>query len=343
MPKKSLPKILILYTGGTFGMSPGLNFKALSPVTLKKRLLQQVPEIQALARCEVLPLFQLDSCQMGPPHWLSIAEIIRSSANGYQGVVVLHGTDTLAYTAAALSILLSPAPLPVVLTGAQKPLAALRNDARGNLVSAIEVAASAPRSLRNRVMVAFHDELYLGSRVRKKSAQDFDAFESPRFPILATIGNQIQYHDVIHHLPKLTRKKNRMPSMTARMFAPQILKTEVTPLTPKSWSSDGFLKEIDAILITLYPSGTAPTDDPNFSAWLQAVRRRRIPIFGITERNHSLPKLGLYPSGKILQQSGVHWCESLTPEAAWVKIWYLLAQQIPISKATWNRRLADEN
>lgn len=351
--RKPLPHILVLYTGGTFGMSPGLRIRKQNTRELKQNLMKSVPELGLIAQCTIEVVSQIDSCQMHPGNWIALAQYIqtqlqRHKKNPVQGVVILHGTDTLSYTAAALSYLLSPSPIPVVLTGAQRPLSALRNDARGNLISAVEVAAHAPAPLQNRVMVLFHDHLYLGSRVRKKSAQDFDAFESPRFPPLATIGTQIDYQPIIHTLPRLKKNPALARLLKSNQFQksagndPQILVTEVTPSTPR-WIEAALTRrspekpELDAALITLYPSATAPTEHASFMGLLAAFKRARIPVYAVAEREGPSPRLDLYPSGQELKSYGVLWGGSMTPEAAWVKIW--LTQLLDLS---WNPALSDE-
>ena len=349
-----MKKILIIYTGGTFGMSENLEIPDLSSGELKKRLEAAIPEMKQMARCSVEILFNTDSCQMGIPHWLEMAELIRKRAAGYDGAVILHGTDTLAYTASALSFLLAPAPFPVVITGAQKPLSTLRNDARSNFLTALEVAAGAPGKLQNRVLVAFHDELFLGSRVRKKSAIRFSAFESPRFPVLARVGSTIQYTNVLSHLPSLPGKnapKNFKFSKKSNQAS--ILKTEVTPEFPGSFFTPESLLKLDAILLTLYTSGTAPTEVRGFTEFLKAARRSALPVFAITEREDAPLDLASYPAGRSLLKEGVLWCKDLTPESAFVKaqILHLLYRSAGgksreeylgwLSK-NWKRPLSDE-
>ena len=321
------PKILVIYTGGTFGMDENLEIPKLSAKALEKRLYQQVPEMEKIADIAVQIVFNTDSCQMGTEHWFTLAHHIHQQGKHYEGIVILHGTDTLAHTAAALSYLLSPSPVPIVITGAQKPLSTLRNDARTNLLTALEVAANAPKELQNRVMVAFHDELFLGSRVRKFSALDFAAFESPRFPRLARVGSSIQFESVIHHLPKLKKGRPMIEGFqTEVLTSPQILKAEVTPEFASAIFSRAVLEQLDAILLTLYPSGTAPTERPDFLRFLKDSKEYHCPILAITERADAPIKLSSYASGKTLMKEGVLWCQDLTPEAALVKIMLLQIQ-----------------
>jgi len=360
MATRQKKKILVVFTGGTFGMGPSLEVQKLGSKELKDWLHAQVPEMNQIAHCDVQVLYNLDSCQFQAEHWFELASFLYENLakkKKYDGAVVLHGTDTLAYSAAAVSFLLSPSPVPIVFTGAQKPLSTLRNDAQLNLISALEVATQAPKALQNRTLVAFHDELYLGSRIRKKSARQFAAFESPRFPVLATIGSEIQYHEIIQHLPKISSKlTSKKPLLTqfkgAPEFAPlpQILPVNLTPQFPSSLAQVPFLETLDGILLHLYASGTAPTEFGPFQTFLENAKELSTPIFAITEREDEIRSMGTYPSGKILQKQGVLWCSDLTPEAAFVKAWLLRELQLKLTKTqyytwlkkNWAKALSDE-
>jgi L-asparaginase len=249
--------------------------------------------------------------------------------------------------------LLSPSPVPIVFTGAQKPLSTLRNDARSNLISALEVATQAPKELKNRTLVAFHDHVYLGSRIRKKSARNFSAFDSPRFPTLATIGSEIRYHEIIRHLPKLKAGKpllTQFKGASDSMPLPQILPMNLTPQFPSSLAQVPFLETLDGVLLHLYASGTAPTEFAPFQAFLEHARELKTPIFAITEREDEIKNLGTYPSGKTLQKEKVLWCADLTPEAAFVKTWLLRELQLKLTKTkyydwlqkNWSKPVSDE-
>jgi L-asparaginase len=289
-----------------------------------------------------------------PDGFNALVQAVRlvSAKKDFDGAVILHGTDTLAYTASALSMLLSPTPFPVVITGAQRPLATLRNDARTNFISALEVAATAPKELKNRVLVVFHDEVFLGSRVRKKSALDFSAFESPRFPVLAKIGSSIHYQPIVYRLPPLKTKsefKSLLPSLAQSDF-PHVLSVELTPHFPALWFTENTLLELGAILLTLYTSGTAPTEDEKFIQFLKLAKKMSTPVFAITEREDAPAKLATYAAGKILEKEGVLWCSDLTPEAAYVKACFLRLLHRHEKKSefysylvrNWNKPVSDE-
>ncbi len=357
MAKAQKKRILVIFTGGTFGMGPTLEVQKLTAKELKSWLHEQVPEMNQIAKCDVHVLYNLDSCQFQAEHWFELAshlhQVLSSAKKSqhFDGVVVLHGTDTMAHSAAAIACLLSPTPVPIVFTGAQKPLSTLRNDARSNLISALELATQAPKALQNRVLVAFGNQVFLGSRVRKKSARQFAAYDSPRFPVLATIGSEITYHEIINHLPVL---KNKKPLLTrfkgTNAPLPQILSVNLSPQFPSALAQVAFLESLDGILLHLYASGTAPTEYIPFQVFLENAKKLHAPIFAITEREEEVRKLGTYPSGKELENQNVLWCTDLTPEAAFVKAWLLRELHADLGKKeyyqylqkNWSTPLADE-
>ncbi len=354
--KSKKKRILVIFTGGTFGMGPTLEVQNLGSKELKDWLYAQVPEMNEIAKCDVHVLYNLDSCHFQAEHWFELASHLYENLflkKIYDGAVVLHGTDTLAYSAASTSYLLSPSPVPIVFTGAQKPLSTLRNDARSNLITALEVATQAPKELQNRTLVAFHDQVFLGSRVRKKSARQFSAFDSPRFPTLATVGSEIHYHEIIQHLPKLSSKKpllTQFKGSSDLLPLPQILPLNLTPQFPSSLAQVEFLQTLDGVLLHLYASGTAPTEFIPFQAFLENAMKLCTPIFAITEREDEIKNMGTYPSGKILQKQKVLWCSDLTPEAAFVKSWLLRELQLKLDKKdyyswlqkNWSKPISDE-
>jgi L-asparaginase len=190
-PISTLKKVLILQTGGTIMMQTD----AVSPSTVqadpeKARgyLLKEVPELERIANLEVIELFYEDSSSLTPSHWEVLAKAIINSSKDYHGFVVLHGTDTMAYTASALSFMLNGLNKPVIFTGSQVPLTTLRSDARRNLVNAVEIATyNIPE-----VCICFNDMLFRGNRSTKMSIGDFDAFASPNLRPLAEIGLNIE-------------------------------------------------------------------------------------------------------------------------------------------------------
>jgi L-asparaginase len=340
-------RVLLLYTGGTIGMTMSesmhgsLGPPQLTQSGLKKRVFELVPELRDLARCDLEVLFNLDSGHMGPAEWLKMAEVVRARWDHYDGIVILHGTDTLSYSASALSFLLEPCRIPVILTGAQRPLAALRSDARQNLVSSVEIAAQAKQKKLNRVCVFFGDTLFIGNRVRKRSAFEFDAFESPQAGVLAVVGTQIRYSDV-----QVTRK--RKPVKILPSFSHRVLTVVATPAFPSESVSDEVLNQLDAMLMIVFPSATAPTHLPGFIELLRRARARNLPVIIATEGATRMPGFGAHPAdyeaGRRLLDEGCFWAGEMTPECAYVKASLILGQPQGRKHFAkwWKRELSDE-
>jgi L-asparaginase len=341
-------RVLILYTGGTFGMQPSpknprapLGLPDLSPDSLKRRLLERVPEIEGLARCEVEVVFNRDSAHLGPDDWCELARRIQERGRKHDGVVVLHGTDTLSYTASALSFLLKPCSIPVVMTGAQRPLAAIRSDARRNLISAVEIAAHGPRPLVQQVTVLFDDHLYQGNRSRKRSASDFHAFESPKCPPLGVVGTSIRYMDA----PKAQKRSS---AKLKPRFSRRVATFHVTPAFPAGIVADRMLSELEGLVLVIFPSGTAPTQDPELKRLLREARARDIPVVAVTEGNSEPPgeerETTLYTAGQMLREEGAFFAGDMTVECAYIKTALILGQPDGALRfgKYWNENFAGE-
>jgi L-asparaginase len=259
-------------------------------------------------------------------------------------MVVLHGTDTLAYTASALSFLLRPCRVPVVLTGAQRPLSAIRSDARRNLISAVEMAATVTQNKRlGQVAVFFNDLLFQGNRVRKRSAVDFSGFESPKAPVLARVGAQVHWDSrafvAIGAAPRLEDS-----------FSSRVAMLQVSPGMPSRILREKLLPELDGLVLVAFPSGTAPTHDPEFLALLAEARSKEIAVVVATEG------VGVsgseYRAGKQMLELGALWSGAMTPECAYVKALWILGQsdlargsgqkRLNRFKKLWERELAWE-
>ena len=311
-----------------------LTIPKLGAQALKRRLLERVPELGDLAQCEVEVLMNRDSAHVGAPEWLELARRIRARWRGFDGVVVLHGTDTLAYTASALSFLLRPCLKPVVLTGAQRPLAALRSDARRNLISAVEIAASRKPGRLAQVSVFFNDLLFQGNRVRKRSAVDYSGFDSPKAPALARVGAQVHWHaSAFQAVGAAPRLKDAFSSRVAML--------QLTPGFPARAIRENLLPELEGLVLVAFPSGTAPTHDPEFLALLDEAKSRKIAVVVATE---GVGVTGSeYHAGKEMLARGCLWSGAMTPECAFVKASLLLGQGEGVRFASlWRRELAFE-
>jgi L-asparaginase len=320
---------------------PVLAVPHLSAQLLSKRLKDRVPELQKIARCDVKIVFNRDSAHIGPDEWILIAELIQKSWKTYDGIVVLHGTDTLAYTASALSFLLRPCLKPVIMTGSQRPLSALRTDAKLNLLSAVEIAASSPRKLTNQVSVFFGDSLFQGNRIRKRSATDFDAFDSPQSPPLAVVGTTIRYSSFAS-----SRKKDVF--RLRPQFSRRVLFTHITPGFPADCFNNAFLENLDGIVLNIFLSGTAPTHDRAFIDFLKRARKRNLPIVVVTPGSTEPPADShlelIYEAGQELLSEGCFWGGTMTPECAYVKTSLLVSQfkGLQAFSKAWKKNLANE-
>jgi L-asparaginase len=326
-----LPRVLILYTGGTLGMeiqptSPSqtleLALPKLSAPSLKRRFQQSIPELTQLAQCDVEVLLNRDSSHIGPEEWILFAKKIQDQWDSYDGIVLLHGTDTLAYTASALSFLLRPCLKPVILTGAQRPLSALRNDARTNLISAVEIAAHGPRKVVNQVTVFFGGQLFQGNRVRKRSAADFAAFESPQFPPLAVVGTTTRYTKV--------SAPSRSATPLKPVFSRKVLMIHVTPSFPSEALSEHLLPHLEGLVLIIFPALTAPTHETEFLKFLKTAQKRGIPLILTSESTcqppgSSTPQIN-YEASKKLLSLGALSAGAMTPECAYVKTLLTLGQ-----------------
>jgi len=190
-------RVILIHTGGTLGMGPGADAGALAPGPSLHRILEQVPELEQLADLGLVVACNRDSATMEPEHILGLAGMIREQA-ACDGFVLVHGTDTMAYTASVLGFLLADLGRPVVLTGAQRPLAYIRSDARGNLVDAVTLAGRGVAE----VGICFGDHWLRGVAAEKVSVHRYEAFESPNLPPLAELGLHVQIHPHAGSFPR---------------------------------------------------------------------------------------------------------------------------------------------
>jgi L-asparaginase len=301
------------------------------PDVLTERFLARVPELRAIAQCRVEVMMNLDSAHLGPAQWIAIARRILDRQATWDGIVILHGTDTMAYTAAALSYLLPKLKTRVILTGAQRPLSSIRTDARRNLISAVEIAGSAPEGIRGKVCLYFDDRLWLGSQVRKRNATEFAAFEAPYAAPLAVVGAGIQY------LPSRVRQNAQAEAPFLRrlqwggkqkVFSERVLMVHLTPGFPAQMIRENLLSRLDALVLIVFPSGTAPTHEPEFMEMLARARELGVMVIALAESashpatpgaTSAHASLGRYEAGKRLVEEGCLWAGEVTPEAAMVK------------------------
>jgi L-asparaginase len=343
MTKKK--KLLILFTGGTFGMQPRpgatheLSVVHSSEAVIREWIFKQIPELKDFS-AEFRLLLNSDSCQFASHEWRAIVNAIENAQKNYSGIVVLHGTDTLAYSSSAVALSFgNRLQVPVIFTGAQRPLSLLRNDARSNLIESCEVALTAPKALQNRCLVVFNHTVFLGSRIRKVSATQFDAYESPCYPILGELGAQVTWtKDAIRSLPKLKRSAVTIPSSKKNV---RLLTLQTTPGFPSISHLMMKSLNLDGILLNLFPAGTAPTEQTGFSQFLDAASATKTPLFLVTNHKGRPQDLHAYSASRsLLKRSSIYYGHDMTLEAAYTKAFCLLGSKLSLK--TFGKRAADE-
>lgn len=332
---KTHSKVCILYTGGTFGMLPSMPGSASSPlVPADKDTLMAALEgcgriagiewdLLTLAEDDGSELAPLDSSAVGPKHWLAIAATIERVYQDYDGFVVLHGTDTLAYTASALSFLLVNLAKPVVLTGSQRPVFFERNDAHQNFLNALYVAGYKATGIPRvpEVTVAFGDYLMRGNRTRKVSVEARAAFRSPNYPALGSFGASINIDT--SHLREAP--SDERPFYVHRRLEDRVMDLTLYPGVRGEQLRPFFQRDdIKGFVLRTFGSGTTPRDPELLEAVASAARQGKVMLV-VTQCVEGSVDLGRYDASTTLLESGVVGGFDLTPETALVKLMWLLA------------------
>ena len=316
-------KVLIIYTGGTIGMMADARTGALRPMDLA-HLEEHVPELERMNVQLDSVSFErpIDSSDMRPADWVRIAQIIGQHYTDHDGFVILHGSDTMAYTASALSYLLEGLGKPVVLTGSQLPIGTIRTDGKENLLTAIEIAAAKEqgRPAVAEVAIYFEYSLYRGNRTVKVHAERFEAFRSPNWPVLAEAGVRIRY-DQQALLPL------RGGSLTIHdQFDDQVGVIRLFPGIRAEWVEHALCTPgLRAAVLTTFGSGNGPTDAP-FLAVLGAARARGIVLVNVTQCVGGRVEQGRYVTSKAFVDMGVVSAHDMTVEAAVTKVMFLFGQ-----------------
>ncbi|MEO8759479.1 MAG: type I asparaginase [Bacteroidia bacterium] len=323
-------KILLIYTGGTIGMMQDAKTGSLRPFDFKS-LTKQVPELSRfnLDLHSVSFKKPIDSSNMHPRVWVELVEIIEKNYTAYDGFVVLHGSDTMAYTASALSFMLENLKKPVILTGSQLPIGIIRTDGKENLITAIEIASAKDKkgkALVPEVAVYFEYALYRGNRTLKYNSEHFDAFKSPNYPQLAEAGVQITYN--YNYIAKASTKK----LITYKNLDNDIVVLNLFPgiskkITQAILSAEG----IKAIVLHSFGAGNASTDEW-FIALLKQAIDKGIVIYNVTQCLEGRVIQGKYETSSALQKIGVVSGEDITLEAAITKLMFLFGQKLSTSK-----------
>ena len=313
-------KVYIAYTGGTIGMEktpegyrPRRGFLAEQMAEMPEL---RDPEMPACRLHEYEPL--LDSSNMTPAEWLRIASDVAGHHDAYDGFIVLHGTDTMAYTASALPFMLQGLGKPVVVTGSQIPLAAVRNDARENLITALQIAS---RFAIPEVCLYFGGKLLRGCRAVKVDADGLEAFASPNFPPLGEAGVEFKVNWDLVRPPPPAGVALRVQALTeARVGVLRLF-----PGISASVVANVLRPPLHGLVLETFGAGNAPDRDPELLAAIAEATARGVVVVATTQCLSGTARLGQYATGAALAKAGVISGYDLTPEAALAKLFYLFS------------------